>query len=88
MCKTAMMITKELAEQLNPEGAKLSSAQWQARLKKYEDSLATKEALAKDVGERPGVCSCGHSTFRLKVIPHTGGKIERTCAKCKETKIV
>lgn len=82
-----MMITKELAEILNPEGLKLTQAQWQAKFKKYQDAQALKEQRSQEVGERPGVCGCGSKQFFLKVIAGTG-KIERTCKKCENIKIV
>lgn len=82
-----MRITKELAEELNPEGKKLTTVQWDARIKKYEDKLAKQQSFVETPGERPGVCSCGKGAFCLEVVPGAG-KMKRICKHCGKTKLV
>lgn len=82
-----MMITKELAEKLNPEGLKLTQAQWQSKYNKYMETQRLQAERNKEAGERPGVCACGNKSFILKIIPGTGD-IERICKKCENKRIV
>ena len=82
-----MKITPELVELLNPEGKRLTQAQWKAKIEKHEAMLQKKANTRLAAGEQPGVCNCGHKSFHLKVLPGQG-MLERKCKQCGTIKIV
>lgn len=76
-----LKIPKELTHILNPENKMLTATQWQNAYDKYLLNVEKKKEMNAGVpSEKAGVCACGNKQFKLKLLPGTKGKMERTCS--------